>query len=137
MTESKRDLPRIKPGWHERWERYRNYPNLVKVEITLTGEDFTEEELERTLAKFKLVEEFAAGLAREMIKGTVKYPHDRWDDHQWENAQREEEYSVLNHKLLREAEGRRRSRAQEGKRLPSEPLIVILSSERTMHKTGD
>ena len=115
MTEQKRDLPKIKAGWEERFAQYQSYPDLIQIEISLKGEDFTSEELERTLAKFELVKEFAKGLCMGMIKGTAKYEHDRWSEEQFGNGAEDEEYDLVNYRLLRNAEQQRRIReAWEG-----------------------
>ena len=122
MTEQKRDLPSINEGWEERLAQFNpaDLDILVGFEsdgYAKMGDLMTAEEMERTLIKFRMVEEFARRMAWGFLKGTAKYPTDHWSAEEWQNAEEDEEFDLVNYRLLRKSEQQRRMQeAWEGAR---------------------
>ena len=111
MTEQneKRDLPTINEGWEERFAIFS--ARDIDVSIALdppVGQLLTAEESKRTEIKFRMVEDFARGLAFGMLKGSLKYKTDHWEDEKWANAAEDEEFDLVNYRLLRKSEQARR-----------------------------
>ena len=113
-NEQKRDLPTVNEGWEERFAQFGL--GAFDVSVTLAPEFaqlLTADEDMRTFEKLRLVEEFATKLALGMLKGSLKYGHDRWDDEQWANAAEDEESDLVNYRLLRKEERERRESASQ------------------------
>ena len=94
------DKQRTNPGWEERAERLCDPANFV-VEVTnLPLKGLTPAEQYRLCKKLRLVEQFAARLAANMLKGVVKYPSDEMTVEEWEAAEEDDTVDSINYRLL-------------------------------------
>jgi hypothetical protein len=60
----------------------------------------TPDECERAKWKIELIGPFLRLQVLNMIKGTVKYPHDDWDTETWRRMGRDDKVDAVNYDLL-------------------------------------
>jgi hypothetical protein len=93
------------PNWESRHRAIcdrSNFVVIVQVDLAaLRQSGATPEECDRLATKLKLVEVFAAKLAVNMGKGTIKYPHDNWDIEAWLDFEDDDTADSVNYRLLR------------------------------------
>ena len=93
------------PDWESRHRAIcdrSNFVVIVQVDLAaLRQSGATPEECDRLATKLKLVEVFAAKLAVNMGKGTIKYPHDNWDIEAWLDFEDDDTADSVNYRLLR------------------------------------
>ena len=98
-----------KPGWEERYAKYN--PRDFEVTIILPGEhDLDEIEVQRTLLKLEILEEFVQDLALALTKGSLKYYSDDRSPEEWAAFEEDEQNDVVNYRLLRKVSERQRGR---------------------------
>ena len=94
-----------KPGWEERYAKYKASDFQVTVDLPV-GHDLDDVEVERTLIKLDIIKEFAQDLALGMLKGSIKYLHDNRTPDEWAAFEEDEQNDVVNYRLLRKASER-------------------------------
>lgn len=85
ITQKEDKMNNTRDDWDEGKLELCN-PEYFKVQITYNTSlywELTEEEVDRLEGKLKMVEEMAQKLAANMLKGTLKYPHDDWSVEEW------------------------------------------------------
>ena len=94
----------INSGWEERLQQINEQlPIIIRPSLVWNPDlvyALSESELERFKIKLRLIEQAAEEMAKEMLKGTVKYSSDDWAEADWEEAFTQELYGLLNYRLL-------------------------------------
>lgn len=88
-----------KPGWEKRYLEFST--DDFTVTIAYNGDKLTDDEYSRTRLKLDIIEEYAAELALQMLKGSVKYYSDDRSPEEWRAFEDEEQNDIANYRLLR------------------------------------
>ena len=93
---------KINHSWEDRFSAYS--PESFHVEINMPEDhDLDEIDLWRMNVKLVMVKELAAKLALGMLKGTLKYPDDKWSQDQWLAFEDDERLDQINYYMLRKS----------------------------------
>lgn len=102
MTHAPGTAPDPQQAAVERWRTLPD-PKLFHVDVLMQGEliaQLTQEEYSRLRPKLRLVEEVAAKLAANMLKGTLKYDTDDYEIEKWLEMGIDDTADGLNYQML-------------------------------------